>query len=900
MSNAIGIPLPRLSRSRAGDRQTQKYAVNGKVPGFTADFIDNYYFGHTSLSSAITHARNGNATMTDGYGPELVVNGDFSSGDLTGWTDNSTGSGSVSVVNNTLLLAGTDTSNRGFVTSDSFTTKPNVAYIIELSVTDRQGSGDLQLQFSDVGGNRLDEFPITAKGRYQYTVIAERTASYLKINCYDDDSVSIDNVSVREMPVLKWAPHNLFTESENIADADWSKTGATATQVTTTLPDGTSGTASRVQDTGSGIFLQSKTVAVGQKHTIAVWAKRYGASDQTFRLFQDSSQISSDFTATEDWQLFEYEVTVATGGSRTFGVTDDSGSGAYDVIFWGIHLYRSDLGGMVDNPDQPPSRASYVPTTSSAEYLPRIGHHVYNGSAWANEGLLAESEARTNLIEYSTPDGTNWTLTAVTLTTDDAVSPDGTENAARINETTASSGHNIRANSTNVTSGLDYTLSAYVKADTSTACQLLFSSTGFGSSQYANFDLSTGTVGYEAANATATIQDVGNGWYRCAITSTATATVSSTIGFVIFVDNDPAGSTRGPIYVGDTAQQMYVYGVQVEEASTPSSLVPTSGSSVTRAAETFTIPSANLPWPEPVYTGANIVDNGDFSTTSDWTISSADPVSEISGGQAFIESGGSNAVLSQTIPTVSGNVYELSFDLVAEVGASQQGLAYVRQNNTDIVPVNTLNVGIHNLVFVAEANNVELKFMTYGNDGQSFTLDDVSVREINPLSVSIATDGRVTYADTSSAEILFRWLIDSENKIAHSVSHSGSRTGMISVAQEESNISDDSRSSTDYFNPDVLIPFNVAGRHGSTFVQGAESGVSFTADTTPTALPDLSATDLSFVHDFQGTVGTFRVWDRDITDDGLVEATNPSLEPSLSLTFEGTGTNSFVVNDWAE
>jgi len=49
-----------------------------------------------------------------------------------------------------------------------------------------------------------------------------------------------------------------------------------------------------------------------------------------------------------------------------------------------------------------------------------------------------------------------------------------------------------------------------------------------------------------------------------------------------------------------------------------------------------------------------------------------------------------------------------------------------------------------------------------------------------------------------------------------------------------------------------------------------------------------------------GTIGTFRVWDRDITDAGLVEATNPSLEPSLSLTFEGTGTNSFTVSRWSE
>ena len=73
-----------------------------------------------------------------------------------------------------------------------------------------------------------------------------------------------------------------------------------------------------------------------------------------------------------------------------------------------------------------------------------------------------------------------------------------------------------------------------------------------------------------------------------------------------------------------------------------------------------------------------------------------------------------------------------------------------------------------------------------------------------------------------------------------------------------------------------------------------------TANTTPTALPDLSATDLKIAQNYMGTVGTFRVWDKDLGDDGIVEATNPSLEPSLSLDFIGTGTTSFTVSDWSE
>jgi hypothetical protein len=40
------------------------------------------------------------------------------------------------------------------------------------------------------------------------------------------------------------------------------------------------------------------------------------------------------------------------------------------------------------------------------------------------------------------------------------------------------------------------------------------------------------------------------------------------------------------------------------------------------------------------------------------------------------------------------------------------------------------------------------------------------------------------------------------------------------------------------------------------------------------------------------------MWGQDITDAGLVEATEPSLVPSLSLTFDGTE-NSFIVEDWS-
>ena len=57
------------------------YAVNGSNPALIADFIKGSYQGESvsTLATVINHNSStaGNATMTGGYGPELVTNGDF-------------------------------------------------------------------------------------------------------------------------------------------------------------------------------------------------------------------------------------------------------------------------------------------------------------------------------------------------------------------------------------------------------------------------------------------------------------------------------------------------------------------------------------------------------------------------------------------------------------------------------------------------------------------------------------------------------------------------------------------------------------------------------------------------------------------------------------------------------
>ena len=165
-------------------------------------------------------------------------------------------------------------------------------------------------------------------------------------------------------------------------------------------------------------------------------------------------------------------------------------------------------------------------------------------------------------------------------------------------------------------------------------------------------------------------------------------------------------------------------------------------------------------------------------------------------------------------------------------------------------------------------------------------------------------EGRVTFANTWTSGTkqvarFFRWQIDNDNKLvlkADSTDASGER---LTSTHEVNNVADFA-TFNDFVYEGVLQSVNVALRVGSTFFQVAADGQTGGENATLTSLVDLSATDLDLVDDYMGTVSEFRIWDKDIGDAGLVEATEPSLEPSLSLTFEGVGTNSFVVNNWSE
>ena len=355
--------------------------------------------------------------------------------------------------------------------------------------------------------------------------------------------------------------------------------------------------------------------------------------------------------------------------------------------------------------------------------VPRTGHHSYNGSAWVNEGILHESEARTNLL-LSSGDvaGTGWVAQGAGATTVGSVttgSPFGTYQSVTVNIADSINPAQRYQIFKSITSGQTYVSSALLKHSVGTFWAVVDVYDTASSNKRAWFDLQNGVVGTKDASILQSgMIDYGDGWWLC----WASATVASNSGgFNVEL-------TKGDGILGRTVgDTMLIAGPQFEQGPTPSSYIPTTSATVTRAADLLTVPAASLPY-----------------------------------------------------------------------------------DNTNM---------------------------------------------------SIQMDGKMT-GDTLTP---VRWLLDANNSI---LLETGSNN--FSFTQEAVGTVDTVTGGS--FTSGTNVPFNLATRNGSTFINGAISGTALTANTTPTALPNLSSTDLNLGYGFMGTIGQFRMWSEDLADVGIAEA----------------------------
>jgi hypothetical protein len=185
-------------------------------------------------------------------------------------------------------------------------------------------------------------------------------------------------------------------------------------------------------------------------------------------------------------------------------------------------------------------------------------------------GHLLLEPSRTNLMPTSEDfNGADWNRAALTIDSDDAISPYGTSTADKI--TFTGSGTLRTQNTFTFTNA--YTYSIFVKKGNSRYVTLR--SFAFTTSVIIGFDLDSVT-----AQTGGVIKQYPNDWFRLSISKDISSDADKN-GYFYFYLPDSLGGT-----VSVNGNYAYIFGNQIEEGSYATSYIPTEGSSVTRVAET--------------------------------------------------------------------------------------------------------------------------------------------------------------------------------------------------------------------------------------------------------------------------------------------------------------------------
>ena len=391
--------------------------------------------------------------------------------------------------------------------------------------------------------------------------------------------------------LLKYTPLNTVLYSEQLDNVYWSRIASTISADSAVAPDGKT-TADKLVETATTsthrVYKETAGNINGAKYYWSFYAK---ASERSWVIL-DSSDATTNFltwfnlsngtigtvdgarTASiqsvgNGWyrcSVYGNLITGTTVGIQAYTATGDGvssflGNSSAGLYIWGMQITRSE------------SLGDYAQTTTAANSAPRF-NHVYNGSSWVSKGLLIE-EQRVNYVKYANDLSTNWANeSGATREYNSIVSPDGGTNATKVNVAVSGFSGIYQFPLSNGGSGT-YTYSIFAKKGTKDWL-IILNAAGAGSSP-TFFNISNGTIGTVFSGYSATISDVGNGWYRCILT-TASSTTPSWFQ-IVFVD---ANNSITPASTGYS----YVYGAQIELGSFATSFIPNNtASSVTRSAD---------------------------------------------------------------------------------------------------------------------------------------------------------------------------------------------------------------------------------------------------------------------------------------------------------------------------
>jgi len=234
------------------------------------------------------------------------------------------------------------------------------------------------------------------------------------------------------------------------------------------------------------------------------------------------------------------------------------------------------------------TRASTATRVNSAGLIEEVATGVpridYTGGGCAK--LLLEPQ-RTNLALRSEEfNNAYWTKRNVTINANSTTSPDGNITADELIDNATNFLHDVYFAPSGFIQNTFFTISAFVKPNTITACRLIASSVPNSNAAFASFNLltqvTTASNSGNFSNATSKIELFTNGWYRVSLTFQTGATGTSWYADGCSLRLEKPYQTQ--IYSG-TGEGIYAWGAQFEQGSYATSYIPTTSTAVTRVAD---------------------------------------------------------------------------------------------------------------------------------------------------------------------------------------------------------------------------------------------------------------------------------------------------------------------------
>lgn len=196
-----------------------------------------------------------------------------------------------------------------------------------------------------------------------------------------------------------------------------------------------------------------------------------------------------------------------------------------------------------------------------------------NSTAYrTNSNGKLEEIAYNLLLRTEEFENSAWVKVASSVVSNTTIAPNGTLTADSYTSNGILTIHRIYSSFSSI-ANLSYTISVYAKKETNDFFQIWIQAGGAFPANicFANYNLANGTLGTVGSGATANIESVGNGWYRCSFTCLATSTASSNLNFTITT------SDTAPIAESNSlSTSIYIWGAQVVLGSNVKTYLPIS------------------------------------------------------------------------------------------------------------------------------------------------------------------------------------------------------------------------------------------------------------------------------------------------------------------------------------